>query len=93
MSALIEEVAPDGLSKRFWCFGYDGARIYLVSAGRCERKTTRHKWVECAGKYSVGSSRVPAPTVPRRVFDKARAEFAASIPATIVGVEIDEVES
>lgn len=91
MSALIEVMGPDGLSKRFWRFTHDGARIYLVSAGRCERKTTRHKWVECPGGYESWSSRVPAPTVPRSVFNQARAAFAASIPATIEGVKIDEV--
>lgn len=90
MSALIEEVAPDGLSKRFWRFGYDGARILLSSCGRCERPTKRHRWVECVGGHESWSSRVAAPPVPRRVFDKARAEFAANIPTTIVGAEIDE---
>jgi hypothetical protein len=89
--ALIEEIGPDGLSKRFWRFTCDGTRIYLSSAGRCERKTTRHKWVDCLGNYVVWSSRVLAPTVPRSVFDQARAALAASIPTTIHNAEIDEV--
>ena len=91
MSALIEVMGPDGISKRFWRFTHDGARIYLVSAGRCERKTTRHKWVECPGGYSLGSWHAESPTVPRSVFDQARAAFAASIPATIENAKIDEV--